>query len=314
MRIHDNLTDLIGATPLLRLSRVRPPGGADIVAKLESMNPMSSVKDRIGWAMIRAAEESGRLRPGSTIVEPTSGNTGVALAFVAAVRGYRLILTLPDTMSGERVRLLKAFGARVELTPGALGMKAAVDRAMEIAADIPGAFIPMQFENPANPEIHRQTTAEEIWADTDGEVDVLVAGVGTGGTITGVGEVLKSRRPDFRVVAVEPRDSAVLSGGEPGPHDIQGIGAGFVPRVLNCEIIDEIVTVGTTEAYRMVRRLAREEGLLAGVSSGAAVHAAVRIAARPEMEGKRIVVILASHGERYLSVPGLFDRPEDGEG
>jgi cysteine synthase A len=311
MRIHDNLTDLIGGTPLIRLGRVRPPGGADIVAKLESMNPMSSVKDRIGWAMIRAAEAAGRLTAGSTIVEPTSGNTGVALAFVAAARGYRLILTLPDTMSSERVRLLKAFGAQVELTPGAAGMKGAVDRAMEIAAGIPGAFVPMQFENPANPEIHRRTTAEEIWADTDGQVDVLVAGVGTGGTITGVGEVLKTRRPGFRVVAVEPRDSAVLSGGEPGPHDIQGIGAGFVPRVLNCEIIDEIVTVGTAEAYRMVRRLAREEGLLAGVSSGAAVHVAIRIAARPEMEGKRIVVILASHGERYLSVPGLFDGSED---
>jgi cysteine synthase len=310
MRIYDNLTDLIGRTPLLKLSRLRHDGKAEIVAKLESLNPMSSVKDRIGWAMIRSAEQEGRLKPGSVIVEPTSGNTGVALAFIAAARGYRCILALPDSMSSERVRLLRAFGAEVVLTPGALGMKAAVERAMEIAARTPGSFVPMQFENRANPEVHRTTTAEEIWSDTDGEIDVFVAGVGTGGTVTGVGEVLKSRRPGLKVVAVEPRDSAVLSGGEPGPHDIQGIGAGFVPPVLNRGIIDEIVSVSTSEAYRMTRRLAREEGLLVGVSSGAAVHAAVQLAVRPELNGKRIVVILASHGERYLSVPGLFDGGE----
>jgi cysteine synthase A len=307
MRIHDNLTDLIGGTPLLRLGRLRKDVRADIVLKLESMNPMSSVKDRIGWAMVKEAEGRGRLRPGSVIVEPTSGNTGVALAFVAAARGYRLILTLPDTMSAERVRLLRAFGAEVVLTPGALGMKGAVDEALAIAARTPDSFVPMQFENPANPEAHRRTTAEEIWADTDGQVDVLVAGVGTGGTITGVGETLKSRRPGLKVVAVEPRDSAVLSGGEPGPHDIQGIGAGFVPRVLNREVIDEIFAVSTEDAYRMARRLAREEGLLVGVSSGAAVHVALQVAARPELEGKRIVVIVPSHGQRYLTVPGLFD-------
>lgn len=306
MRIYDNLTDLIGRTPLVRLSRVND-GRADLVVKLESLNPMSSVKDRIGWAMIQAAEEAGRLTRGSVIVEPTSGNTGVALAFIAAARGYRCILTMPDSMSIERVRLLKAFGAEVILTPQTGGMKAAIVRAMEIAESTPGSFVPMQFENPANPEVHRKTTAEEIWADTDGEVDALVAGVGTGGTITGVGEILKARRPGFRVIAVEPRDSAVLSGGAPGPHDIQGIGAGFVPPVLNRQVIDEIITVTNADAYRMTRRLAREEGLLVGISSGAAVHAALSVASRPDMEGKRIVAILASHGERYLSVSGLFD-------
>jgi len=306
-RIHDSLTDLIGNTPLVRLSRVTGDSRAEIVVKLESMNPMSSVKDRIGWAMIRAAEEQGKLGPGSVIVEPTSGNTGVALAFVAAAHGYRAILTMPDTMSMERVRLLRALGAEVVLTAGEKGMKAAVDAAMEIAERTPGAFVPMQFENPANPEAHRTGTAEEIWADTDGRVDAFVAGVGTGGTVTGVGETLKKRNPALRVVAVEPVDSPVLSGGEPGPHDIQGIGAGFVPPVLNRSVIDEIATVSTEDAYAMTRRLAREEGLLVGISSGAVVHTSLSVGRRAEFEGKRIVALLASHGERYLSVPGLFE-------
>lgn len=307
MRIYDNLTELIGGTPLLRLPRVAAGCPAEIVAKLESMNPMSSVKDRLGWAMIRAAEAAGRLAPGSVIVEPTSGNTGVALAFIAAARGYRLILTMPDTMSQERVRLVRAFGAEVVLTPGAEGMTGAVERALAIARRTPGAFVPMQFENPANPEVHRRTTAEEIWADTDGRLDAFVAGVGTGGTITGVGEVLKARRPGVRIVAVEPDESPVLSGGEAGPHAIQGIGAGFIPSVLNRAVIDEVMRVTGEEAFAMTRRLAREEGVLAGISSGANVVAALRLGARPEFAGRRIVLILASHGERYLSVPGLFD-------
>lgn len=309
MRIYDNLTELIGGTPLLRLPRLNAGCPAEIVAKLELMNPMSSVKDRLGWAMIRAAEEEGRLTRGAVIVEPTSGNTGVALAFIAAARGYRLILTMPDTMSQERVRLLRAFGAEVVLTPGAEGMAGAVEKALAIARRTPGAFVPMQFENPANPEVHRRTTAEEIWADTDGVVDAFIAGVGTGGTITGVGEVLKARRPGVQVVAVEPDESPVLSGGEPGPHSIQGIGAGFIPAVLNRAIIDEVMRVPGDDAFRMTRRLAREEGVLAGISSGANLVAALRLGGRPGMAGKRIVVILASHGERYLTVPGLFEGP-----
>lgn len=307
MRIYESLTELIGRTPLVRLNRVARDCGADIVAKLEMLNPMSSVKDRIGWAMIAAAEAAGHLRPGSVIVEPTSGNTGIALAFIAATRGYRIILTMPETMSIERVRLLEAFGATVVLTPAAGGMPEAVARALEIARGTPGAFVPMQFENPANPEVHRRTTAEEIWADTDGQVDLFVAGVGTGGTITGVGGVLKARRPGLRVVAVEPAESPVLSGGAPGRHDIQGIGAGFVPTVLDRGVIDEVVRVSGPTAFAMVRRLAREEGLLAGISSGATVAAALDVGRRPENRGRLIVVILASHGERYLSVPGLFE-------
>jgi len=305
--IHDSLTDLIGRTPLLRLHRVTAGLQADVIVKLESMNPMSSVKDRIGWAMIRAAEESGHLAPGATIIEATSGNTGVALAFVSASRGYRLIVTMPETMSGERVRILEALGARVILTPGALGMKGAVDEALALAAKTPGAFMPLQFDNPANPEVHRRTTAEEIWSDTDGELDAFVAGIGTGGTITGVGEVLKLRRPAIQILGVEPAESAVLSGAAGAPHAIQGIGAGFVPSLLNRSILDEIITVTGPDAYQMARRLAREEGLLVGISSGAAVVAALRLAARPAMRGCRIVTLLASHGERYLGVPGLFD-------
>jgi cysteine synthase A len=311
--IFDSLTDLIGRTPLVRLNRVTRGVPAEIVVKLESMNPMSSVKDRTGWAMIQAAEASGRLTPGSVIIEPTSGNTGVALAFVSAARGYRLTLAMPDTMSEGRVKLLQALGATVILTPGALGMKGAVDEAMALAERTPGAFVPMQFENPANPEVHRRTTAEEIWADTDGRLDAFVAGVGTGGTITGVGEVLKARAPGVTIVGVEPAESPVLSGGEGAPHDIQGIGAGFVPPVLNRAILDEVMTVSGDEAYRMARRLAREEGLLVGISSGAAVTAALRLAARPAMHGKRIVTLLASHGERYLGVPGLFDGGRHGD-
>jgi cysteine synthase A len=311
-RIHDNLTELIGRTPLLRLSRVAPDCRADLVVKLESLNPMSSVKDRTGWAMLQAAEAAGRLAPGALIIEPTSGNTGIALAFLCAARGYRLTLAMPETMSAGRVRMLRALGATVLLTPGALGMRGAVDAALELAARTPGAYVPMQFENPANPEVHRRTTGEEIWADTGGELDVFVAGVGTGGTITGVGRLLKERRSGIRVVAVEPEESPVLSGGEGAPHDIQGIGAGFVPPILDRSVIDEVLTVSAPEAYAMVRRLARTEGLLVGVSSGAAVHAALALSGRPDMTGRRIVALLASHGERYLDVPGLFDREEVG--
>ncbi|HEX7877873.1 MAG TPA: cysteine synthase A [Candidatus Eisenbacteria bacterium] len=311
--IHDNLTDLIGRTPLVRLNRVTAGLPAEIIVKLESMNPMSSVKDRTGWAMIQAAEKVGRLAPGSTIIEPTSGNTGVALAFVSAARGYKLVLAMPDTMSEGRVKLLAALGARVILTPGALGMKGAVEEAMALAERTPGAFVPMQFENPANPDVHRRTTAEEIWSDTEGRLDAFVAGVGTGGTITGVGEVLKARLPRVRIVGVEPAESPVLSGGEGAPHDIQGIGAGFVPPVLNRAILDEVMTVSGADAMRMTRRLAREEGLLVGISSGAAVTASMRLAERPEMNGRRIVTLLASHGERYLGVPGLFEGDRHGE-
>ena len=300
-KIADNLTDLIGRTPLLRLNRITKGLGADVVAKLESFNPGGSVKDRIGFAMIRDAEEKGLLNKDSVIIEPTSGNTGIALALVAAVRGYRLILTMPDTMSIERRNLLKAYGAELVLTPGAKGMRGAIEKADELAAQTPNSFVPQQFNNPANPEIHRQTTAEEIWTDTDGKVDILVGGVGSGGTITGVGEVIKGRKPAFKVVAVEPLDSPVISGGAPGPHKIQGIGAGFIPDVLNTGIIDEVFKVKNEEAFATGQQLAKEEGLLVGISSGAAAFAALQLAARPENKGKLIVVILPDTGERYLS-------------
>jgi cysteine synthase A len=294
-------TELIGNTPLVRLNRVTAGLKAEVVAKLESFNPLGSVKDRIGVAMILDAEEKGLINKDTVIIEPTSGNTGIALAFVCAIRGYRLILTMPDTMSLERRRLLAALGAELVLTPGAEGMPGAVRKAEELAGSLPNSFIPQQFKNPANPEIHRLTTAEEIWRDTQGQVDILVAGVGTGGTITGVAEVIKSRKPGFRVVAVEPADSPVLSGGRPGPHKIQGIGAGFVPEILRMELVDEIIPVRHEDAGRMARRLAREEGILAGISSGAATWAALQVAARPENEGKMIVAILPDTGERYLS-------------
>ncbi|MFA5181006.1 MAG: cysteine synthase A [Syntrophales bacterium] len=301
MKIYNDITETIGYTPLVRLHRIANGSKAQVVAKLESFNPLSSVKDRIGAAMITDAEKRGLLKPGAVLVEPTSGNTGIALAFVAASRGYRLILTMPDTMSVERRQLLEIFGAELVLTPGAEGMKGAIRKAEELAATIPGALMLQQFENPANPEIHRRTTAEEIWNDTDGQADILVAGVGTGGTITGVGEVLKARKPGFRVVAVEPADSPVLSGGQAGPHKIQGIGAGFVPQVLNKDVIDEIIKVTNENAGIIARRLAREEGILAGISCGAAVWAALEVAKRPENEGKLVVAILPDTGERYLT-------------
>jgi len=296
----------IGNTPLIRLNRVKA-GTAEIYAKIESANPLFSVKDRIGRAMIAAAEADGRIKADTVIIEPTSGNTGIALAFICATRRYRLILTMPETMSVERRKLLKHLGAELVLTPGPEGMKGAINKARELAAATTGSFMPNQFENPANPEIHRQTTAEEIWRDTDGLVDILVAGVGTGGTITGVAEVIKARRPGFKAIAVEPDASPVLSGGTPGPHKIQGIGAGFVPAVLNTKIIDEVVRVSNDDAFATARRLAREEGILCGISSGAAVWAALQVAARPENNGKKIVVILPDTGERYLSTDLLTE-------
>lgn len=310
MKIANNVTELIGNTPLVKLNKVTAGLPAQIVAKLEFFNPAHSVKDRIGVAMIEAGEREGKIKPDTIIVEPTSGNTGIALAMVCAQRGYRLILTMPDTMSKERRKLLRAYGAELILTPGANGMAGAIAKANELAAADPRVWIPQQFENPANPAIHRATTAEEIWRDTDGQIDILVAGIGTGGTITGVGEVLKARKPSIQLIAVEPAASPVLSGGQKGPHPIQGIGAGFVPGILNTDIYDEVVTVAGDDAFDLARRLATEEGLLVGISSGAAVWAASQVATRPENAGKLIVVIIPSFGERYLST-ALYAHLED---
>lgn len=302
IKIANDITELIGNTPLVRLNKVTEGCVAEVVAKLEFYNPMSSVKDRIGLAMIEAAEKVGKLTKGKTIIlEPTSGNTGIALAFVAAVKGYKLTLTMPETMSVERRSLLKALGANLVLTPGPEGMRGAIKKANELAESDSNYFIPQQFQNPANPEIHRKTTAEEIWNDTDGKVDFLISGIGTGGTITGVAEVIKKRKPGFKAVAVEPKGSPVLSGGAPGPHKIQGIGAGFVPDILNTKIIDEIIQVDNDESMAHAKMLMRQEGIVAGISSGAALAAALRVARRPENKGKMIVVILPDTGERYLS-------------
>ena len=311
-KIAQKLTDLIGNTPLLALNRYSREAGLSsaIVAKLEYFNPLGSAKDRIAYAMITAGEQAGKINQDTVIIEPTSGNTGVGLAFVAAAKGYNLVLTMPETMSIERRNLLKALGAEIVLTPGTAGMKGAIAKAEELAQANPNSFIPQQFQNPANPEIHRKTTAEEIWRDTDGKVDIFVAGVGTGGTITGVGEVLKKYNPAVRIIAVEPASSPVLSGGQPGPHALQGIGAGFVPAVLNRSILDEIVPVKNEDAFAAARALSKTEGLLVGISSGAAAWAATQIAKRPENAGKTIVVLLPDTGERYLSTP-LFTEPAE---
>jgi cysteine synthase A len=301
MKIAHDVTELIGNTPLVRLNRLPQNSYADVVAKLEYFNPSHSVKDRIGVAMIDAGVKSGRIKNDTILVEPTSGNTGIALAFAAAARGYKLVLVMPDTMSKERRMLLRAYGADLVLTPGSLGMDGAIRKAEEIAVSDPHYFMPQQFSNPANPEIHRKTTAEEIWRDTDGKVDIVVAGVGTGGTITGIGEVLKSRKPSVQIIAVEPDGSPVLSGGVKGPHPIQGIGAGFIPEVLNTSIYDEVIRVKSEDAFKTARDMATQEGLLVGISSGAAVWSALQVAARPENKGKLIVVIIPSFGERYLS-------------
>lgn len=302
-KIAENLTQLIGNTPLLSLQRITAKRGihASVLAKVEAFNPGGSVKDRIALAMIEDAERKNLLKPGATLIEPTSGNTGVGLAMVAAVKGYTLILTMPETMSIERRKLLSALGAKLVLTPGPEGMKGAIAKAAQLKEEIPGAVILQQFENQANPAIHQQSTAEEIWRDTDGKVDIFVAGVGTGGTLTGVATLLKERNPLVRIIAAEPSDSPVISGGNPGPHKIQGIGAGFIPKILNTQLIDEVITVQNEEAFEMGRALAKEEGLLAGISSGAALHAALTVARRPENQGKQIVVVLPDTGERYLS-------------
>lgn len=307
-RVFDSIVDTIGSTPLVRLHRLPAEAGvkADVLAKLEFFNPLSSVKDRIGVSMIEALEAEGRITAGATLIEPTSGNTGIALAFVCAAKGYRLILVMPESMSIERRKMLRLLGAELELTPADKGMRGAIARAEELLAEIPGSIIPQQFQNPANPAIHRSTTAEEIWIDTGGKVDVVISGVGTGGTLTGVGEVLKQRKPGVKMIAVEPEDSPVLSGGKPGPHKIQGIGAGFVPAVLDVQLIDEIITIGNETAFEVARRVAKLEGIPCGISSGAALAAAIEIGARKDMAGKTIVVIIPSFAERYLST-ALFE-------
>lgn len=314
MKIANNITELVGKTPLVRLNSIPFAEGclAQIVVKLESMNPVASVKDRIGVSMINSAEKAGLITPGKTVlIEPTSGNTGIALAMTAAAKGYQIILTMPESMSQERRAMLKAYGAQLELTPANAGMKGAIARAEELATALPNSFMPQQFKNPANPEIHRQTTAEEIWSDTDGEVDILIAGVGTGGTITGIAETIKQRKSDFSAIAIEPASSPVLSGGVPGSHKIQGIGAGFVPEILNVGAIDEVITVTDDEAINYGRRLASEEGLLSGISTGAALAGAIKVGKRPENAGKLIVMIQPSFGERYLSTPLFRDLEEE---